>query len=729
MSCPAWAGDFYAVMLNGGARADLNYQSHFHHLEDLHEMLLARGVDPVHITVFSADGQDPAPDMAIRLPLEEQLAWMLEGTRAAALLPPDLLVDSRWPGVTMRPATVEAVRDWFSSTGAQLRSGDTLLFYVTDHGEKGVVHPDDATIMMWNETLAVHELRELLQVIHPEVRVVMTMSQCFSGSFAGAIDGDAAALGNRCGYFSAPASRASYGCYAEGRAKYIGHGFRWIGAMRRRGSLAQAQTEVLLTDRTPDVPLATSDVRVRELLRAEARRRDTHTPALVDGLLAEAAETPLALHEREIIEGMSVAVGLEVPQSMAEVEAERRRLDVLADQLTAGAEQWKELLDVARRSLIEDFLDDNRTWRRRVDRAPAPEDLTGRLRLRRAFLDDLRDWSWGDPARRTRLEQLYARHQQASQGAWRTAVREATLVRVEYSLRRIASEILLADADATYDAARSELAALRACEDIALGDIPTSPSLAYDPSDRWQDAAEDASQLAVAIPGWLGAQWRPVSKQARARHRFRAGAMALQVVFPDSPAQRAGLQPGDVVLGNPNKPFDRPVDMLEWTLTAPRGVRLPLAFKRGDEILLTRIILEAWPTASGDPARLIVGQRAPSVALHDLDGDPIELADTEHVLFFWATWCGPCKIAVPELLAWARARGVVPVAVTDEDRSTVDRWARRWRGDFPMVALDGPRTSYQIHGVHPIPTFIHVSSDGLILARQEGYTSSEGLFP
>jgi thiol-disulfide isomerase/thioredoxin len=645
------------------------------------------------------------------------------------LLPPDQLVDSRWPEVTLFPATVDAVQEWFRSTGSQLVAGDTLLFYVTDHGEKGLAHPDDATIMMWNERLAVHELRELLQVIHPEVQVVMTMSQCYSGSFAGAVVGEDSAVANRCGYFSAPASRAAYGCYAEGRARYIGHGFRWIGAMGRRGSLAEAQTEVLLTDRTPDVPMATSDVRIGSLLRGEARRRDTHTRQLVDDLLAGAPETPSMRHEREIIRGMSAAVGLEVPNSMADVEAQRRSLEVLADQLRVGSAQWKALLDGARRALVDDFLADHPNWVRRVRRASSLEDREELAKVRLAFLDDLRGWSWDNPKRRTRLEQLHARHQEAGQGSWRTSVREASLVRVEYALRRIAAEVLLASADATYDGVRAELEALRACEALALGDIPASPSLAYDPTDPWGDASTEARALATAIPGWLGAQWRPVSDRARSQNRFRAGAMALQVVFPDSPAERARLQPGDVVLGNPDRPFDAPLDMLEWTLTAERGARLPLAFKRGDEIFVTQVTLEAWPTAAGDPARLFVGQRVPAVALDDLDGAAIELIGTEHVLFFWATWCGPCKVAVPELLEWSRARGVLPVAITDESPAVVSRWARKWKGVFPVVALDAQRTSFQIHGVHAIPTFIHVGADGLVIARQEGYTRSEGLFP
>ena len=40
------------------------------------------------------------------------------------------------------------------------------------------------TISLWGETLSVTELREMVASLDPGVRVVMLMSQCFSGSFA-----------------------------------------------------------------------------------------------------------------------------------------------------------------------------------------------------------------------------------------------------------------------------------------------------------------------------------------------------------------------------------------------------------------------------------------------------------------------------------------------------------------------------------------------------------------
>jgi hypothetical protein len=167
-----------ALLINGGGNRQINYHSHLDHLRRLVAMLDVAGVNPAQIAVFSADGADPAPDLATREGHRPPDFWLLPRTEAKRLRPPIEYVNSEIEGVTLRPATRAALNAWFETEASHLTSGDTLLLYVTDHGKKDSEGLGDNTITLWGEDLSVSELRELLAKIEPGVRVVMLMSQC-----------------------------------------------------------------------------------------------------------------------------------------------------------------------------------------------------------------------------------------------------------------------------------------------------------------------------------------------------------------------------------------------------------------------------------------------------------------------------------------------------------------------------------------------------------------------
>ena len=92
----------------------------------------------------------------------------------------------------------------------RLGRGDTLLFYVTDHGRRNEQDLANNKIVLWGEELSVAELRDLFALLDPDVRVVMLMSQCYAGSFANEIfrnPGETMPSGNVCGYFASTADR------------------------------------------------------------------------------------------------------------------------------------------------------------------------------------------------------------------------------------------------------------------------------------------------------------------------------------------------------------------------------------------------------------------------------------------------------------------------------------------------------------------------------------------
>ena len=135
-----------------------------------------------------------------------------------------------------------------------------------------------------------------------------------------------------------------------------------------------------------------------------------------------------------------------------------------------------------------------------------------------------------------------------------------------------------------------------------------------------------------------------------------------------------------------------------------------------------------WPKLP-DPAQ--VGELAPKLPnglvpvrhleQRDLDGRP-------HILFFWATWCRPCKAAVPEVMAFADAERLPVLAITDEDPATVAGYLEeRQEAFFEQVSVDPQRWSFISYGVSGTPTIILVDEEGIIRHRQVGYNTKKGL--
>jgi thiol-disulfide isomerase/thioredoxin len=74
-----------------------------------------------------------------------------------------------------------------------------------------------------------------------------------------------------------------------------------------------------------------------------------------------------------------------------------------------------------------------------------------------------------------------------------------------------------------------------------------------------------------------------------------------------------------------------------------------------------------------DRPALTIGDRAPALAVGEwLKGDPVSAFERGkvYVVEFWATWCGPCKRAMPHLAQVQKAyadKGVTIISITSED--------------------------------------------------------------
>jgi hypothetical protein len=590
-------GRVWALLVNGGGSPEKNYQSHMLHVRELIELLEVRGVALDRISVVASDGPDPTPDLAVLSASDDAAGWLVDRLQVGRLLAPAVeLVDTRIEGVEIAAADRSNLRKRFNALRQVLQAGDDLLVYVTDHGWKNPENLRENGIVLWGDRLLVSEFAELLATLPKGVRTVLVMSQCYSGSFAGVVNHPTIEPGTVCGYFSTTAARPAYGCYAENRGRdNVGHGFWFIEGVRDSRNLEEAHRTVLLNDRTPDVPLRSSDAYASELVRREAAARGVPFEDLVDRFLEQAWADELHYRERfALIDRIGREYGAFGPRSLDDLRERMANLPELTRTLNAFADRWQRSLDDLRRDNFSRFLVAEPHWREYV----RPEfvdglDETERERIRAWLLDDLSRYTDSQPETRRRLELLHSMARESRAGAYRMQVRLGAALRMETLLTSIAGSVYL-DRHAT-GPEREMFEALRECESLELGARTRPLGRRRKPSEAYPPLAQELDLLATVLPGYLGVEYAVPDAATRQRYSLPAGAVRVTAVDPGSPAAAARIVAGDIVLGPPGAHFAERNEIREWTLTALGGERRTLEILRDGEIRPVELRIGGFP--------------------------------------------------------------------------------------------------------------------------------------
>lgn len=132
-------------------------------------------------------------------------------------------------------------------------------------------------------------------------------------------------------------------------------------------------------------------------------------------------------------------------------------------------------------------------------------------------------------------------------------------------------------------------------------------------------------------------------------------------------------------------------------------------------------------TKSNAPAYQDATDKAPDFTLVNVEGKNVSLSDYKGkvvIIDFWATWCGPCRRGIPDLVELQKEYkdnlAVIGISLDQENtKANVPGFVTNMKINYPIVYTND-KVINDYGGINAIPTTFIIDKDGNIVKKLVG---------
>lgn len=175
-------------------------------------------------------------------------------------------------------------------------------------------------------------------------------------------------------------------------------------------------------------------------------------------------------------------------------------------------------------------------------------------------------------------------------------------------------------------------------------------------------------------------------------------------------------------------------DAVSDPVTPPRTALVSTVMVGVVVALLAAVLFTRDPSTDRVTQSPLLGQPAPAIDGETLDGEVFDLARYRGrwvVVNFFATWCIPCEVEHPELVAFDEKHAALGDAALvsvlfDDSADAAAEFFDRNGGEWPVV-IDADGKVGVAYGVPQVPESFLVAPNGIVVQRLVGGVTAAGL--